>query len=147
MAKVGRGAVLILIASALLHLSLASQSVERSPGAAVALAGMGVACLICLPSLWAGGSLRTWMTMLGLTGAMLLAHWEFCFACGPEVHQDAGLHQGPATRLFGQGLASLALWLMVAEMALAATAVVRLLNQTRPIQTTNPVNQPEVAQP
>ena len=136
MRDVGRPAVALIGASAAVHLALAERAVSLE--ATLLLVAMAVACLACVPSLWRGGSLHSWMTMLGLTGAMLYGHLEFCFACGPEVHDAAELHLGLGTHLFGQGLGSLALWLMAAEMALAVVAILGLL--VRPTH-----NHPEVA--
>lgn len=121
----GRLAVVLAASSTAVHLSLAGRA--TSTDAFLALVAMGGACLVCVPSLWRGGSLHSWMTMLGLTGAMLFAHLELCFSCGTSVHGDSSL----ANHLFLQGLGSAALWLMLGEMTLAGTAVVRLLQTTQ----------------
>jgi hypothetical protein len=133
--------VALVACSTVVHLTLAERA--TSAEARTLLVVMGAACLACVPSLWRGGSLHSWMTMLGLSGAMLFAHLELCFACGPMVHDASDLNVGMATQLFGQGLASLALWLMVAEMAVAVTAVFGLPARSTPHR----INQPEVAQP
>jgi hypothetical protein len=122
----GRAAVGLIAGSTAVHLTLAERAVSTE--ALLLLVAMAGACLACVPALWRGGSLHSWMTMLGLTGAMLFAHLELCFACGPSIHAESELGLGLGTHLFGQGLSSLALWLMAAEMALAAAAVVRLLH-------------------
>jgi hypothetical protein len=116
----GRVAVTLIACSTAVHLTLADRAVN--PEAFILLIAMAVACLACAPQLWRGGSTRSWMTMLALTGFMLFAQFEFCFSCGPAVHEESSL----GTHLFGQGLGSIAIWLMAAEMALATTAVVRL---------------------
>jgi hypothetical protein len=121
----------------MVHAVLAAGAWDRSPVAAGFLVAMAAACLTCTPSLWRGGALHSWMTMLGLAGVMLFVHWDLCFACGSTVHAASDLDVGVATHLFGQGLGSLALWLMVAEMAVAVVAIVRQLSRSIP-------NQPEV---
>ena len=126
MPDLGRPAVALIATSAAVHSALAERAVSLE--ATLLLVAMAVACLACVPSLWRGGSLHSWMTMLGLTGTALYAHLEFCFACGPTIHAESELGTGLGTHLFGQGLASAAIWLMFGEMMLAATAVVRLIN-------------------
>lgn len=108
------------VVSATVHVVLATRA--QNLAAAGVLVAMAFACLTCTRALWRGGSLRSWMRMLGMAGVMLFAHWELCFACGPEVHATGG--RG--------GLASFALLLMAAEIVLAATAVVRSLQHPNP---------------
>jgi hypothetical protein len=112
----GRLAIGLGLVSAAVHGVLAVNAWERSAVTAAILVVMAVACLACAPSLWRGGSVHTWMTMVGLSGVMLFAHWQLCFACGPEVHHSAG--RG--------GLVITVLCLMAAEMALASASVLRL---------------------
>lgn len=119
-----RLALALAASSTAVHLVLAGRA--PSTEASLALVVMGVACLACAPSFWRGGSLHSWMTMLGLAGAMLVAHLEFCFSCGSSVHGDPSL----SNHLFSQGLGSVALWLTLAEMTLAGNVVVRLLQNT-----------------
>lgn len=117
----GRTAVCLSLITAGVHGVLAAEAWSQSTTTALLLVGMAAVCLTCTPSLWRGGSLHSWMTMLGLTGVMLYAHWAFCFACGPAVHES---YAGRSN------LSGLALVLMAAEIAVATAAVVRLLLPT-----------------
>lgn len=140
MRDLGRLVVVLALCSAAVHITLAVQTAGRSLTTTLLLAAMAGLCMVCLPALWRGGSVHAWMSMLGLTGVMLYVHLEFCLACGPAIHDVAELHLGLAAMFFEQGLGSLALWLMTAEMALAVIAVLGLLVRTAH-------NNPEVAQP
>lgn len=120
MRELGRFAVVLIVLSGAIHLVLAAHATNT--GAGLALVAMAAACLVCVRSLWRGGSLHSWMTMLGLGGVMLYAHWALCFACGAEVHHSAGR----------SGLATVALLLMAAEVTLAAGGVLRLLLHPNP---------------
>ncbi|MEP6814935.1 MAG: hypothetical protein ABI873_05245 [Marmoricola sp.] len=123
----GRAAVFVAACSTAVHLTLAMQALHHSAPASLLLVLMAGACLTCAPALWRGGGLRSWMTMLGLTGAMLFMHLQLCFDCGPMVHQAYESQGGLATHLVGKGLGSVAVWLMLTEMTLAVKAVVRVL--------------------
>lgn len=120
MREPGRLAVVLIVISGAVHLALAASA--PSPGARFALLAMAAACLGCIRSLWRGGSLHAWMATLGLSSLMLVAHWSLCFACGPEVHHSAGR----------SGLATVALWLMAAEVILSAAVALRLLLHPTP---------------
>lgn len=111
----GRVAVLLIVVSGGLHLILAAGAPNIWANAA--LVAMAAACLGCVRSLWGGGSLRSWTTMVGLTSVMIAVHWSLCFGCGPHVHHVRS-HDGPAV---------LALVLMAAELVVAGVAVLRLL--------------------
>lgn len=119
-ATTGRLAVGLGLVSAAVHGVLAVDAWERSVLTAAFLLAMAVACLACAPSLWRGGSVHAWMTMVGLSGVMLLAHWELCFACGPGAHDSAGR----------SGLSTAALVLMAAEIGVASASVLRLTSRS-----------------
>jgi hypothetical protein len=120
MADLGRPVVGLIVVSSTVHLVLAWQA--PNVGARLALVAMAAACLGCARHLWRGGSVHAWMTMVGLTGVMVYAHWSLCFACGPEVHHSAGR----------SGLSTVALVLMAAELALSTAAVLHLLLHPNP---------------
>lgn len=111
----GRVAVVLIVASGALHLVLAADA--PNPWANALLVMMAAACLGCARSLWRGGSLRSWTTMLGLTGVMIAVHWSLCLTCGPHLHH-VEVHGGPAV---------LALVLMAAELVVASVAVLKLM--------------------
>ena len=117
----GRTAVGLSVTTAGVHGALAAHAWSQSTTTSLLMAAMAVVCLTCVPSLWRGGSLHSWMTMLGLSGVMLYAHWAFCFACGPAVHESSTGRSG---------LSVLALLLMAAEIALSSAVVTRFLLST-----------------
>lgn len=126
----GRAAVGLAAGSAATHVVLARDAMERSPLTAGLLVVMAAACLSCAPMLIRGKDIRAWLTMLGLTGVLLFAHAQLCFDCGPELH---GHTAGFLDHLFGTGgsttLGSLALWLMLAELAVAGAGALSILTQ------------------
>ena len=100
---------------------------------AVLLVVMAAACLSCAPMLLRGGDIRAWLTMLGLTGGLLYTHAQLCFDCGPALHEQTA---GFLDHLVGTGaastLGSLALWLMLAEMAVASAGALSSLTHPSP---------------
>lgn len=117
----GRIAIVVAAGSASIHVALALETADRSRPTAVLLVVMAVACLSCTPMLLRGADVRTWLTMLGLTGALLYTHVQLCFDCGPALHEQTA---GFLEHLVGAGAAStagsLALWLMLAELVVAS---------------------------
>lgn len=131
--SLGAAAVALAAASAATHVVLAREAMERSPVTAVLLVAMAVACVSCAPMLLRGGDLRAWLTMLGLPAVLLCTHAQLCFDCGPAVHeQTAGLLDHLAGTGAASTLGSLALWLMLAELAVATAGALSLLTRPRP---------------
>lgn len=127
--RLGRVAATVALVSASAHLTLSAQAFARSPETSALLVLMAVGCLPCVPALWRGADVRAWLMMLGLTGAMLYAHLEFCFDCGPAVHVNAA-EAGLVHHLHGHGPGAVAVWLMLLELGLAASAVLTALNRS-----------------
>lgn len=128
----GRLAVALAGCSAAVHLALANQALDHSPSTAALLLVMAGACLVCAPSLWSGGKVHTWLTMLGVTGAMLYLHWTVCFMCGPTVHEVSNQHESALSHFTSDGLGSVAIWLMAAEILISSAALIRLLSRSTP---------------
>lgn len=74
-AAIGRRTCAIMAAgSAGLHLTMLSQSVFALAALPVAL--MAAACLMCARELWRDASLRTWCTVAVMNLGMIAGHWS-----------------------------------------------------------------------
>ncbi|MGY1707670.1 hypothetical protein ACI79C_24165 [Geodermatophilus sp. SYSU D00697] len=101
----GRGAALLALASAAVHLT----GVSAASLSSLAMAGMALACLPCAWHLWRSPSSAVWATTVGLDLGMLAVHAPAASGGGGHVHGAADL---PAVGLWLVG-ASLVLGLAV----------------------------------
>ncbi|MGY1692817.1 hypothetical protein [Geodermatophilus sp. SYSU D01105] len=104
----GRGAALLALASAAVHLT----GVSTASLSSLAMAGMALACLPCAWHLWRAPSPAVWATTVGLDLGMLAVH-------APAASGDGGHAHGAALPAAG-------LWLVGASLLLGLAVLLAL---------------------
>lgn len=121
-ATLGRAAAALALATAAVHLLLLRGSASTQ---ALVMAAMALACLPCAWHLWRSPTVRVWAVTAALDAAMgglhlrMLGGHDGAATGGEPMAGMAHAHDAAAT---GSGLMWLALALVAAQLAVAATA-------------------------
>lgn len=104
----GRGAALLALGSAAVHLLL----VDTGSLGSLAMVGMALVCLPCAWHLWRSPTGSTWAATAGLDAAMLVLHAQMLAPAAGHAHD----HGSPSALMW------LGLGLVAAQLALASVA-------------------------